>query len=180
MTAEIFPTHLDGVWELHSQSFGDHRGVFTNAFRLNEPVYQNVWGKRSVKQVNISRTKARGVVRGLHFQTEPHSEAKLVRCMRGSVWDVAVDLREHSPTFGTWHSLELNSVNGRALLIPEGCAHGFQVLEPDSELLYLHSGSWVPESESGVRWDDPFLAIKWPLPVTGLSSRDSRLPFLPF
>jgi dTDP-4-dehydrorhamnose 3,5-epimerase len=91
---------------------------------------------------------------------------------------VAVDLRLDSSTYGQWHGLELIPEHGNALLIPEGCAHGFQVLEPGSELLYLHSGAWVPEAETGVRWDDPQLAITWPLSVTDLSDRDRSLPFL--
>lgn len=137
------------------------------------------WGNRGVAQVNISRTEAVGTVRGLHLQADPHSEAKLVRCLRGRVWDVAVDLRPDSATYTHCHSVELSPEKGNALLIPEGCAHGFQVLEPGSELLYLHSGAWEPESEIGVRWDDPQLAIAWPLPAADLSARDRTLPFLP-
>ena len=136
------------------------------------------WGDRGIAQVNLSRTEAVGTIRGLHLQAEPHSEAKLVRCLRGRVWDVAVDLRTDSTTYGQSHALELSPDQGNALLIPEGCAHGFQVLEPGSELLYLHSGAWVPEAETGVRWDDPQLAIAWPLPVAGLSDRDRNLPLL--
>ena len=177
MAAELFSTPLEGVWELHSQNFQDHRGAFLNAFRLQEPVFQQVWGERPIAQVNISRTESVGTVRGLHLQAPPHAEAKLVRALRGRVWDVAVDLRESSSTFGRWHAVELSPEQGNALLIPEGCAHGFQVLEPGSELLYLHSSAWVPEAETGVRWDDPTLAIAWPLPVAGLSDRDRNLPF---
>ena len=136
------------------------------------------WGDRGIAQVNLSRTEAVGTIRGLHLQAEPHSEAKLVRCLRGRVWDVAVDLRQDSATYGQWHAVELSPDQGNALLIPEGCAHGFQVLEPGSELLYLHSGAWEPEAETGVRWDDPTLAIAWPLPAGGLSERDCSLPRL--
>ena len=180
MPAELFATPLAGVWEIHSHSFSDHRGSFLNAFRLHETSFQQAWGERTIHQVNISRTESAGVVRGLHFQKQPFSEAKLVRCLRGCVWDVAVDLRVDSPSYGAWHSIKLNSTNGNSLLIPEGCAHGFQVIESGSELLYLHSAPWVPDSETGVRWDDPYLAVKWPLPVTGMSSRDLNLPFLNF
>ena len=178
MSSEVFATPLVGVWELHTQSFSDHRGAFLNAYRFQECAFQKVWGNRPISQVNISRTESLGVVRGLHYQSEPHREAKLVRCLKGCVWDVVVDLRRSSPTYGKWHSLELNSLNGRALFIPEGCAHGFQVLEDGSELLYIHSGPWIPESETGVRWNDPDLDVKWPLPVIGLSCRDRDLPFL--
>ena len=101
-----------------------------------------------------------------------------MRCLKGCVWDVVVDLRKDSVTYGHWHALELSPKEGNAIHIPQGCAHGFQVLEPESELLYLHSGKWVPECEKGVRWDDPTLAIAWPLPVKGLSDRDRNLPYL--
>lgn len=134
------------------------------------------WGDRGIAQVNLSRSEAMGTIRGLHLQAPPHSEAKLVRCLKGRVWDVAVDLRRDSPTYGQWQAIELSPDQGNALLIPEGCAHGFQVLEPSSELLYLHSGEWVPEAETGVCWNDPQLAITWPLPMTQISDRDQRLP----
>jgi len=169
---------IAGVLELMGQSFSDHRGAFLNAFRAQEPAFAQAWGNRAIAQVNLSRTEAVGAVRGLHLQAPPHSEAKLVRCLRGRVWDVAVDLRPSSPTRGQWHAVELSPGAANALLIPEGCAHGFQVLEPDSELLYLHSGAWVPEAETGVRFDDPQLAIPWPLPPLGLSERDLALPLL--
>ena len=129
MAAELFRTPLEGVWELHSQNFQDHRGAFLNAFRLQEPVFQQVWGDRPIAQVNLSRTEVVGTVRGLHLQAVPHAEAKLVRALRGRVWDVAVDLRESSYTYGRWHAVELSPEQGNALLIPEGCAHGFQVME---------------------------------------------------
>ena len=101
-----------------------------------------------------------------------------MRCLKGNVWDVAVDLRPDSTTYGKWHAVQLSPELGNALLIPEGCAHGFQVLEAGSELLYLHSGAWVPEVETGVRWDDPELAIAWPLAITELSDRDRSLPLM--
>ena len=178
MPAELRTTPINDVYEIHAQPFGDHRGAFLNAFRAHELAFMGSWGDRNIAQVNLSRTEATGTVRGLHFQSEPYGEAKLVRCLRGRVWDVAVDLRADSTTYGQWHVLELSPDQGNSLLIPEGCAHGFQVLEPGSELLYLHSGAWVPEAETGVRWDDPTLSIAWPLPVAGLSDRDLNLPLL--
>jgi dTDP-4-dehydrorhamnose 3,5-epimerase len=178
LLVEVCPTPLSGVFELHTQQFVDHRGAFFNAFRAQEAAFAQAWGYRAIAQVNLSRTEAVGAVRGLHLQAPPHSEAKLVRCLRGQVWDVAVDLRPGSPTWGCWQALELSPEQGNALLIPEGCAHGFQVLEPGSELLYLHSGAWVPEAETGVRFDDPQLAISWPLTPLGLSERDLALPLL--
>jgi dTDP-4-dehydrorhamnose 3,5-epimerase len=180
MPTEAHATPIAGVLELVGQPFSDHRGAFLNAFRAQEPPFTRAWGHRSIAQVNLSRTEAVGAVRGLHLQAAPHSEAKLVRCLRGRVWDVAVDLRPGSPTYSQWHGVELSPGTGKALLIPEGCAHGFQVLEPGSELLYLHSGGWVPEAETGVRYNDPRLAIRWPLAPLGLSARDMALPLLEF
>lgn len=178
MPAELRRTHINGVFELVSQPFVDARGAFLNAFRTQEQAFKGSWGDRAIAQVNLSRNEVVGTIRGLHLQASPHSEAKLVRCLKGRVWDVAVDLRRDSATYGRWQSVELNPEGGNALLIPEGCAHGFQVLEPGSELLYLHSGAWVPEAETGVRWDDPQLAVSWPLPPTELSERDRNLLFL--
>lgn len=178
MAADLRPTAIPGVFEVVGQPFTDHRGAFLNAFRAREPAFANSWGDRGIAQVNLSRSETVGTIRGLHLQAAPHAEAKLVRCLRGRVWDVAVDLRADSASFGQWHALELSLDQGNALLIPEGCAHGFQVLEPGSELLYLHSGPWVPEAETGVRFDDPRLAIPWPLPPVGLSERDGNLPAL--
>jgi dTDP-4-dehydrorhamnose 3,5-epimerase len=178
MVTEVKPTPIAGVLELIGQPFTDHRGGFLNAFRAKEPSFAQAWGDRPIAQVNLSRTEMAGTVRGLHLQAPPHSEAKLVRCLRGRVWDVAVDLRAASTTYGRWHAVELSPAAANALLIPKGCAHGFQVLEASSELLYLHSGSWVPEAETGVRFDDPQLAITWPLPPTGQSERDLALALL--
>ena len=178
MATEDHPTPICGVIELVGQPFADERGSFLNVFRAQEPSFDQAWGQRPIAQVNISRSEAVATVRGLHLQAPPHSEAKLVRCLRGRVWDVAVDLRPDSATYGQWHAVELSPATANALLIPEGCAHGFQVLEPGSELLYLHSGDWVPEAETGIRFNDPRLAIPWPLPPVGLSERDLALPLL--
>lgn len=178
MQTEVVRTPIRGVCELRSQIFVDSRGSFLNAFRAEGESFIGSWEKRGIAQVNLSCSEVVGTIRGLHLQVAPHSEAKLVRCLKGRVWDVAVDLRGDSTTFSKWQAVELSPQRGNALLIPEGCAHGFQVLEPHSELLYLHSGAWVPEAESGVRWDDPQLAITWPSSPTELSERDLNLPFL--
>ena len=179
MPAELRRTTINGVFELVGQPFVDARGAFLNAFRAQEEAFVRSWGDRGIAQVNLSRSEALGTIRGLHLQAPPHSEAKLVRSLKGRVWDVAVDLRRDSATYGQWQAVELSPERGNALLIPEGCAHGFQVLEPGSELLYLHSGAWVPEAETGVRWNDPHLAIAWPLAVSEISERDRLLPLLP-
>ncbi len=178
MASEARAKEIAGVWELVGKPFGDGRGAFLNGFRAQEKAYAQAWGQRPIAQVNVSRTEVVGTVRGLHLQAPPHSEAKMVRCLRGRVWDVVVDLRPKSATWGHWHALELTPHAANALLIPEGCAHGFQVLEPSSELLYLHSGPWVPTAEKGVHCCDAKLAIDWPLPPVGLSERDQALPAL--
>lgn len=178
MPNELRRNLINGVFELQVQPFSDHRGAFLNAFRAQDHAFMGSWGDRGIAQVNLSRTEAVGTIRGLHLQSPPHSEAKLVRCLHGRVWDVAVDLRPGSATYGQWHAVVLSPSAATALLIPEGCAHGFQVLELGSELLYLHSGAWVPEAETGVRFNDPKLAIAWPLPPIGLSERDLSLPLL--
>ena len=179
MPAELRRTTINGVFELVGHPFVDARGAFLNAFRAQEEAFMGSWGDRGIAQVNLSRSEALGTIRGLHLQASPHSEAKLVRCLKGRVWDVAVDLRRDSATYRQWQAVELSPERANALLIPEGCAHGFQVLEPGSELLYLHSGAWVPEAETGVRWNDPHLAIAWPLAVSEISERDRLLPLLP-
>ena len=135
-------------------------------------------GDRRIVQINHSMTRSVGAVRGMHFQHPPHAEMKMVRCLKGRVWDVAVDLRHGSPTFLQWHAVELSPENALMMLIPEGCAHGFQVLEGDAELLYLHTSFYTPESEGGVRYDDPVIGIQWPLAVCDLSLRDQQHPLV--
>ena len=178
MAAELRSTEIHGVFELRSQAFTDTRGAFINGFRAQEEAFMHAWGDRRIHQVNLSRTEAVGAIRGMHLQSQPYSEAKLVRCLRGRAWDVALDLRRDSTSYGKWQAVELSPELGNALLIPEGCAHGFQVLEEGCELLYLHSGAWVPDAEIGVNWDDPQSEISWPLPPTELSDRDRCLPYM--
>lgn len=129
-------------------------------------------------QVNLSRTHRRGTVRGMHFQHAPHAEAKLIRCLRGRAFDVAVDLRAGSPTFLRWHAVDLDAAAEREVFIPAGFAHGFQALSDDVELLYLHTAAWHPAAEGRLRPDDPALGIEWPLPMARLSPRDREAPLL--
>lgn len=154
----------------------DARGAFTRLFCAEE--LQPVLERRQIVQINHSRTSRTGAVRGMHFQHPPHAEMKMIRCIRGRVWDVAIDLRAGSPTFMHWHAEGLAQDDAQMLIIPEGFAHGFQVLEPDSELLYLHTAFYHPPSEGGLRHDDPRLAIAWPLPPQDLSPRDLSHPLL--
>ena len=166
----IEETGVQGVLVVASERFSDVRGSFARLYCDEE--LSAVIGQRRIIQINHSLTREKGTVRGMHFQLPPHAEMKLVRCLKGRVWDVAVDVRAGSPTFLQWRARELTPENGRMLVIPEGCAHGFQALEPDSELLYLHTASYHPEAEGALRHDDPRLAIPWPVPVTTLSERD--------
>lgn len=152
----------------------DERGLFVRLFCAEELVTAGWPG--TLAQVNLSRTYRRGTLRGLHFQRPPHAEAKLVSCIRSRVFDVALDLRPESPTFGRWHGEVLDAARGDALLIPPGCAHGFQALEDDVELVYCHSVPHVAAAEGGLHALDGTLSIAWPLPVTLLSARDRALP----
>lgn len=167
---KTYATQLEGVFVVETSPHIDSRGAFSRFYCEKE--LAEVIGQRHVLQINHSRTAEVGAVRGLHFQHPPHAEMKLVRCLKGRVWDVAVDLRKSSPTFLGWHAEELTPNNARMMAIPEGFAHGYQVIEPDSELLYLHTAFYTPGAEGGLRYDDPKLAIDWPLVVTDISERD--------
>jgi dTDP-4-dehydrorhamnose 3,5-epimerase len=169
---ELLSTRIDGVRVARSAVYSDHRGAFTRLFCARQ--LEEVIGTRHILQSSHSRAAVLGAVRGMHFQYPPHAEMKFVRCLKGRIWDVAVDLRAGSSTFLKWHAEELTPENGRALIIPEGCAHGFQVLEADSELLYFHTAFYTPEMEDGVVYDDPLVGIEWPLPVKDVSARDQR------
>lgn len=173
---KLATTPISGLLVAGTTPFADHRGAFSRVFCERE-LAEALGGQRIV-QINHSRTHAVGAVRGMHFQRPPHAEIKIVRCLRGRVWDVAVDLRAESSTFLAWFGLELTPTNGRSLVIPAGCAHGFQVLDEDSELLYLHTAFYEPSAEGGVRHDDPALGIRWPLSPTNMSERDCSLPIL--
>lgn len=172
----IRATAIEGVFDIVRIPFTDQRGRFLNLFRRAE--WLEIWGDRPIEQVNLSHNARKGTIRGLHLQRGHPPEVRLVTCVKGRVWDVAVDLREGSPTRGQWHAAELSSAAGNSLLISPGCAHGFQVLEPDSTLLYLHAAPYRPSDEAGVRWNDPSLAVSWPLEASDLSERDSLLPLL--
>jgi len=156
--------------------FSDHRGIFSRFFCLRE--LTSVIGDRQIVNVNFSRTSSKGSIRGMHYQRLPHQEMKLVRCIRGAVFDVIVDIRPASPTFLRWHAETLSSSNMKMLVVPEGFAHGFQTLEEESELLYLTTDFYESGSEGGLRYDDPVLGIHWPLDVCDVSEKDIAHPFL--
>ena len=172
----VIDTPIDGIKIIETAPIADSRGSFARWFCARE--LASVLDGRSIVQINHSQTMKVGSIRGLHFQKPPHGEVKFVRCIRGRVWDVALDLREGSKTFLKWHAVELTPENGRMLAVPERCAHGFQVLEEGSELLYLHTAFYEPASEGGVNYADPRAAIQWPLPPADLSARDAAHPML--
>lgn len=169
-------TPIEGLWQIQTVPRADERGSLTRVFCVE--AFERVAPGLRFVQVNHSITQKRGTIRGLHFQRAPAAEWKLIRCLRGRVFDVAVDLREGSSTFGRWHAVELSEDNQREILIPPGCAHGFQSLADRCELLYQHSEAWAAHREDGVGHDDPRLAIAWPETVSALSPRDREFRFI--
>lgn len=159
-----------------AEPFSDIRGIFSRFFCSRE--LASVLGDRHIVNVNYSRTSMKGSIRGMHFQRKPHQEMKLVRCIRGAVYDVIVDIRPDSPTFLQWHGETLSSDNMKMLMVPEGFAHGFQTLENESELLYLTTAYYEPGAEGGLRHNDPRLGICWPLTVADVSEKDASQPLL--
>jgi len=172
----IEATAIDGVHLLSLQTRGDERGFFARMFCRQR--FLDAGLEPAVEQGNLSFSQLRGTVRGLHYQRAPHAETKLVRCTRGAILDVAVDLRSDSPTYLHHVAVRLSADNRQALYIPRHCAHGFQTLEPDTEVSYLVSSAYAPEAEAGLRHDDPVLAIDWPEPVSVLSDKDATWPLV--
>jgi dTDP-4-dehydrorhamnose 3,5-epimerase len=169
-------TVLAGAWVIELDRLEDERGWFARCFDVDE--FQMRGMNPVVAQCNLSFNRRKGTLRGLHYQAEPHEETKLVRCVRGAIFDVAVDLRPGSETFCHWVAFELSAGNGLALYVPAGVAHGFQTLTDEAEVSYQMGGSYVPEAARGVRWDDPAFAIDWPPAIEGriISERDSAFP----
>lgn len=167
---------LKGLFSVERLQRVDSRGSFTRLF-CDEELSSIGW-RSSIKQINMTKTNNRGTLRGLHYQNQPHSEIKIVSCLKGAIWDVVVDLRKDSDTFLQWHSEILNEENQLSLYIPQGFAHGFQTLTPDAEVLYFHSASYNANAEAGLRYDDPILNVNWPMEVTEISTRDLNHPSL--
>ena len=173
---EFLTTPLTGLKLVQRKAIEDHRGFLSRFYCADE--FRDAGIDKSIAQINHTLTRKKGAVRGLHFQYPPHTEVKLVSCLHGEIWDVAVDLRVNSPTYLQWHSEVLSASNRKSLLIPEGFAHGFQTLSEDCELIYLHSATYHPESEGALNVNDPRLNISWTLEMCDLSDRDRNHAFI--
>jgi dTDP-4-dehydrorhamnose 3,5-epimerase len=173
---QFIPTKLAGAFIIEIDLIEDERGFFAVSWSSEE--FLKLGLDSEISQCSLSFNKLRGTLRGLHYQVNPHEETKLVRCSTGRILDVIVDLRKESPTFQQWTAVELSSTNHRMLYIPKRFAHGFQTLDDNVEVVYQLSELYHPESARGVRWDDPVLDIKWPLPVSVISQRDQTVPLL--
>ena len=173
---EVIASEAPGLVEIIPKVFGDERGFFMESY--NRRVFGKIGIDCDFVQDNHARSSSVGVLRGLHFQKPPMAQAKLVRVTAGSVFDVAVDLRKGSPTYGRWYSFTLSADNFRMLFIPRGFAHGYQTLEPDTEFMYKVDEFYSPQDDAGLRYDDPDLGIDWPIADATLSDKDRELPFL--
>jgi dTDP-4-dehydrorhamnose 3,5-epimerase len=165
-------TRLEDAYVIDLEPRADERGFFARAWCSREFADHGL--STRLAQCNVSLNGRRGTLRGLHYQAEPHAEVKLVRCTRGAIYDVIVDLRPSSPTFCRWLGVELTAENRTMLYVPEGFAHGYQTLEDDTETFYQVSAFYAPDAERGVRWDDPAFSIEWPYPESPLISEKDR------
>jgi len=168
---KIIPTALPQLCLIEAEPFVDERGSFRRLFCERE--YAEVGLPATVVQSNLSLTGQRGTIRGMHFQRAPSAEAKTVRCVRGSLYDVVIDMRRSSPTYLKSFGIELDESAELSLFVPSGFAHGFQTLQDDTEVLYQMSDFYSPELSDGLRWNDPAFAIDWPLPVASISAKDA-------
>lgn len=169
-------TEIAGLYIIKLEPFQDERGSFYRVFCEKE--MKKINHNKRIIQINHSLTKKKGSIRGMHFQYPPKAEIKIIKCLKGSVFDVAIDLRKNSPTFLKWHSEILSKENLKMMYIPEGFAHGFQTLDKNSELLYLHSEFYDPNYEGGIHYNDPKVSIEWPLDITDVSERDKSFKLI--
>jgi dTDP-4-dehydrorhamnose 3,5-epimerase len=170
------PLSVAGAYLIKPEPREDHRGFFARMF--DEKIWKEQGLSTMINQCNASLTKKKGSLRGLHYQNPPYEEVKLVRCTRGSMFDVVADKRKDSPTYGKWAGVELSADNHAMMYVPAGCVHGFQSLTDDCEVFYMVSAPYNKEAEGGVRYDDPTFNIAWPLPISDISERDMTHPFL--
>jgi dTDP-4-dehydrorhamnose 3,5-epimerase len=168
------PTELVGAFVIDVQLFEDNRGFFTRTWSIDE--FENRGLVSQIVQMNLSYNRIKGTLRGMHFRHAPYAETKLVRCVRGAILDVIIDIRPESPSYKRWISVELTAENRRALYVPEGFAHGFQTLVDDVEVMYQVSQAYMPSAEGGVRYNDPAFGISWPMPPTQISPKDTQWP----
>jgi dTDP-4-dehydrorhamnose 3,5-epimerase len=168
------PLNLPGAFLIDLEKRGDDRGFFARFFCDGEFAQNGLITQ--FKQINTSLTGKKGTLRGMHYQLPPAAEVKVVRCIRGSLYDVILDLRPHSPTFGQWAGAELSAENRTMMYVPEGFAHGFVTLEDDTEALYLVSQTYSPTAERGIRWNDPKFNIQWPITPAEVSDKDGKWP----
>ena len=167
-------TKITGVFVVELERRNDERGFFARQWCADEFVRAGLDPR--IAQINTARSLAAGTMRGIHYQKAPHAEVKLVRCTRGAVFDIAVDLRADSPTIGQWFGIDLDADSGRMLYIPEGCGHGYLTLAPDTDLIYQTSVAYAPASATGVRHDDPAFDIRWPAKINVISAQDRNWP----
>lgn len=172
----FYNTRIKDVYIIEPELKNDERGNFGRFFCKNELAENGI--KFDIAQINRSLINKKGTIKGLHFQKSPKSENKIIQCIFGSIYDVVVDMRKDSETYGQWVSVELTQDNKKMLLIPKGCAHGFQTLSDNCEVQYFMSEFYFPEYESGVRYDDPFFNIKWPIEKPILSEKDKNWPLV--
>ena len=173
---KFIETRLKGAFIIEPERLEDERGFFARTFCQKE--FEAHGLNRKVAQCNISYNKHKGTLRGMHYQAAPMAEAKLVRCTRGAIYDVIIDMRHESPTYCKWLAEELNAENSKMIYIPEGFAHGFQTLEDDTEVFYQMSEFYSPEHARGVRWDDPIFGIEWHLNTKIISENDQNYPLI--
>lgn len=173
---KFIETPLAGAYTIELEPFFDERGFFARTYCLKE--FGQIGFNKQIVQINHSHTKRKGTIRGMHCQLPPASEAKIIRCVHGKIFDVMVDIRKNSGTFRKWFSVELSAENMKMVYIPEGFAHGFQALTDDVQLIYHHSEFYNHEYENGLRFDDPALSINWPLPVSVISDKDRNYPLI--
>jgi dTDP-4-dehydrorhamnose 3,5-epimerase len=168
------PTNLQGAFVIEPEPIRDDRGFFAYLFDVREAASHGL--RIGVAQVKLAYNHQKGTVRGMHYQASPSAETKLIRCTRGAIWDVIVDMRADSPTYLKSFGVELTADNRKALYVPQLFAHGYQTLRDDVEVVYQVDGFYAPQHERGLRWDDPALGLGWPLPVTLISSKDQSWP----
>lgn len=167
-------THIPGVSVIDPEKLKDERGFFARTFDAQEFARRGLCVR--IAECSTSFNPKKGTLRGMHYQEAPHEEAKIVRCTRGAIYDVALDLRADSPAYKKWVAIELSADNSRMLYIPEGCAHGFQTLEDDAEVFYMMNAPYIPAAASGVRFDDPAFDIEWPRAMRTISDKDQSFP----